>query len=618
MPQTKLNFKDMKSFNKGLALVAMALACSTMAGSCSKEYDDSRLWSVINSHEDRLKGLEQLCSRINSDIVSISRIVDVLSSGDMVTSVVPVMDGGAVVGHTIFFMKNTPVTILNGKDGMDGKDGQDGKDGKDGTDGKDGKDGADGSDGHDGLDGKDGMDGRDGLNGKDGADGVDGADGKDGRTPVIGVAMDADGVWYWTLDGDWLRDSSENRIAASGKDGRDGADGADGVTPQLKIEEGWWFVSYDGGSEWTRLGKASQEQTDSTEGLVSGITDGDEAVTIILASGQRIEIPKYRRPEPVSIIVSDHQAALAAGEETTITFSITGDSEGVTVKALTQGGWRAKVEMSSSSTGAIRITAPSPFQDEEILLLAITPDGMTAIASIEFTERHEDRPREDILISPDGKSLRIMLQDTSFTMVHLDPGSFTMGDGTQIDNLGTGYGCMNPRHKVTLTKGFWATPKALDWGILSRFPSLDKELVERAGESYAKDTRNFIAISNVEKVLKAIGADCGLEFRLLTEAEAEYAFLEGSCSGGTQVQDWMSYSAGWFSWGFDISKDATDPLGPPSSTPMEWPATATSKTLAENGHTDWYKVRKGSGAPRNRYTTRRYPIIIALSDANHL
>ncbi len=36
-----------------------------------------------------------------------------------------------------------------------------------------------------------------------------------------------------------------------------GKDGVDGVTPQLKIEDNYWFVSYDNGATWTKLGKAT-------------------------------------------------------------------------------------------------------------------------------------------------------------------------------------------------------------------------------------------------------------------------------------------------------------------------------------------------------------------------
>ena len=49
------------------------------------------------------------------------------------------------------------------------------------------------------------------------------------------------------------------KIKAQGTDGSDGSDGTDGVTPKLEIREGYWWISYDNGTNWTQLGKATGE-----------------------------------------------------------------------------------------------------------------------------------------------------------------------------------------------------------------------------------------------------------------------------------------------------------------------------------------------------------------------
>ncbi|UKI40105.1 MAG: DUF4988 domain-containing protein [Alistipes putredinis] len=107
------------------------------------------------------------------------------------------------------------------------------------------------------------------YNGKDGANGVD------GNTPVIGVKKDTDGIYYWTLNGEFIvadgqkikaqgTDGSDGADGSDGNDGQDGTNGKDGVTPKLEIRDGYWFVSYDNGSNWTQLGKATGE--DGTDG----------------------------------------------------------------------------------------------------------------------------------------------------------------------------------------------------------------------------------------------------------------------------------------------------------------------------------------------------------------
>jgi hypothetical protein len=40
--------------------------------------------------------------------------------------------------------------------------------------------------------------------------------------PIIGVKKDTDGIYYWTLDGEWLTDEKGNKVKAQGTDGKDG------------------------------------------------------------------------------------------------------------------------------------------------------------------------------------------------------------------------------------------------------------------------------------------------------------------------------------------------------------------------------------------------------------
>ena len=77
-----------------------------------------------------------------------------------------------------------------------------------------------------------------------GINGNDGKDGKDAVAPTIGF-QEIDGVFYWTVNGDLLKNGDEN-VPVTGANGKDGKDGVDGKTPQFKIEDGAWKVSFDG------------------------------------------------------------------------------------------------------------------------------------------------------------------------------------------------------------------------------------------------------------------------------------------------------------------------------------------------------------------------------------
>lgn len=66
-------------------------------------------------------------------------------------------------------------------------------------------------------------------------------------------------------------DASDNKIKAEGTDGEsgeageEGKPGQNGITPVLKIEEGYWYVSYDNENSWQQLGKASGEKGEPGE-----------------------------------------------------------------------------------------------------------------------------------------------------------------------------------------------------------------------------------------------------------------------------------------------------------------------------------------------------------------
>ncbi len=226
-------------------------------------HDD--IWEAIDGLDSRVTKLEELCKEMNTNITSLQTIVDVLRSNDFITDVVEIKKDGEVIGYAITFGKHDPITIYHGQDGKDGADGK---------------------------------------------------DGQDGSTPVIGVAQDTDGVYYWTLNGEWILDDNGNKLPVSGKDGQNGTngqDGKDGITPQLKIEDGYWHISYDNGATWTQLGKAAGEDgkngTDGEDGkdgqngadgkdgqngdsMFQSVTQDENYVYFTLADGTMIKICK--------------------------------------------------------------------------------------------------------------------------------------------------------------------------------------------------------------------------------------------------------------------------------------------------------------------------------------
>ncbi|MBQ2374940.1 MAG: hypothetical protein II299_07510 [Alistipes sp.] len=289
----------MKKLSTILSFVWMCLSIG-----CSEPYDDSAIRYDIEDLKERVAKLEELCGQMNNNISSLQAIVAALQNQDYITSVTPITENGVTIGYTITFAKGTPITIYHGQDGKDGANGN---------------------------------------------------DGKDGYTPIIGVKQDTDGIYYWTLDGEWLLDENGNKIKAQGTDGKDGQNGADGedgkdgangndgangsngqdgkdgITPQLKIENDYWYISYDNGTTWTQLGKATGEKGEQGEqgpqgdkgdkgdtGLVgdSMFTDVDysneDYVLFTLSNGTVVKVPTWSAFEALRTLCNQMNSNIGA------------------------------------------------------------------------------------------------------------------------------------------------------------------------------------------------------------------------------------------------------------------------------------------------------------------
>ena len=287
--------------------------------------------------------LQSLCEQMNTDISSMQSIIEALQKKDGITNVVPLNDNGKVIGYKLYFEKREPITIYHGKDGVDGNDGQ------------------------------------------------DGSDGKDGITPVVGVKQDTDGIYYWTLNSDWMKDDNGNKIKAQGVDGSDGsdgqngADGNNGATPQLKIEEdGYWYISYNNGSDWTKLGKATGEDGINGDNFFQDVTEDDNYVYLEMKDGNIISVPKHKK---LSITFNETEDIRVLANQTyPIQYTITGATDKTVVKALAQDGFRAVVKPSGNASGVIEVTTPGTILSSEVLVFVSDGEERTIMRSINFVE----------------------------------------------------------------------------------------------------------------------------------------------------------------------------------------------------------------------------------------
>ena len=164
-----------------------------------------------------------------------------------------------------------------------------------------------------------------------------------------------------------------------------GVDGKDGLTPSFKIEDGWWYISYDDGATWTRMDKATE---DSSGIVIDGVDFSDEAfVTLVLSDGTTLSIPRFR-PSDFIIETPESGFPIQSGETITIHFSISGSAPGnVVVTAASDGFYRPRVQMTGASEGLIYVTAPSPYVDGHIIVMLDGGNGYSTMRVLKFCQR---------------------------------------------------------------------------------------------------------------------------------------------------------------------------------------------------------------------------------------
>ena len=378
-------------------ILCFLFAVSILSG-CGDDYDDSALTGRVDDLENRVTKLEELCKQMNTNISSLQALVNALQDNDYITGVTPITKDGETIGYTISFAKSAPITIYHGEDG---KDGQDGKPGEDGN---------------------------------------------DGSTPIIGVKQDTDGVYYWTLNGDWLTDDSGNKIQAEGRDGADGKpgedgndgqdgkpgedgndgqdgqdgkpgeDGKDGITPQLKIEDGDWYVSYNDGASWTQLGKATGDKGEPGEpgqagGIFKDVEETDDSVIFTLNDDSTITIPKATASETLDIVFGNTDSINVLPDKTyEIEYTITGADENTLIEVVAQDLYKASVSPTDYRSGKIIVTTPSADLGASRVLVFVSKGTNTIMRILNFVESVILVSTNTVEIAAEGETVQVEVE----------------------------------------------------------------------------------------------------------------------------------------------------------------------------------------------------------------
>lgn len=179
-----------------------------------------------------------------------------------------------------------------------------------------------------------------GVNGKDGKDGVDG---KDAVAPVIGI-KEEEGVYYWTIDGEFVLNNGQ-KVPVTGNDG---------LTPQFKIQDGKWYVSFDGNT-WDAVPVTGTEKPE----LVMSETDDEYVFTL---GETTIRIAKEHA---FMIKVTSDVQKVTPGEVVSFGYTVTG-ADATTHVIIEANGVEAQLDEEKS---LVTVTVPSVIEDNSYVMV---------------------------------------------------------------------------------------------------------------------------------------------------------------------------------------------------------------------------------------------------------
>ena len=285
--------------------------------SCEK-YDDSSLKTDIKDLNNRVTALENWQQQVNGNISSLQSVVNALNGTDHIVSVSDIVNNdGKVIGCSFQFAKGGKKEIYFSNE----------------------------------------------------------------PAPAIGVKIHSDGIYYWTLNGDWLLDKNGNKIKAQGLDGKDG------VTPILKIIDKVWHISYDNGQNWEAMDyDTTGDSVGPNSCIFKSVSVSDSYITFVLADNTSFAVPVGG---VLNISFTDAgSTVLKLNSVTEIGYEVSSSTNRVDIEVIASSDLIAEIVADDESNlkGKIKITTGSSVAAQSKIVIIATNGNKVIMRSLSFEE----------------------------------------------------------------------------------------------------------------------------------------------------------------------------------------------------------------------------------------
>ena len=154
------------------------------------------------------------------------------------------------------------------------------------------------------------------------------------RTAGVSVGF-ADGAYFWTLDGQPIKDASGARLPIA-------------VSPIFHARESGIELSADGGKSWVAA-------SGSADSVITSVQEDATKISITFLGGTVVDFPKEKA---LSVSLSGDGATMASDGTASVDFLILGEGDSYSVTAIVPRLWRYDIKWENSCKGTIEFVAP--------------------------------------------------------------------------------------------------------------------------------------------------------------------------------------------------------------------------------------------------------------------